>query len=180
VLAAAGAPARLQVGRAAQGWWHPGRAGTLALGPRVLAAFGELHPRVLAALDVRGPAVAFTLWPAAIPAPRSRTIARPALRLSDYQTVERDFAFVLDARVEAAAVVTAAQGADKALIAEVRVFDEFAGARAEAQLGAGRKSLAITVRLEPRDRTLTEAEIEAVSARVVDKVARATGGVLRA
>jgi phenylalanyl-tRNA synthetase beta chain len=86
---------------------------------------------------------------------------------------------VLDAGVEAQAVLTAAQGADKALIESVGVFDEFAGPRAEAQMGAGRKSLAITVRLQPRERTLTEAEIEAVSAKVVEKVAQATGGVLR-
>ncbi|MCC6305861.1 MAG: phenylalanine--tRNA ligase subunit beta [Rhodobacteraceae bacterium] len=179
VLAAAGAPARLRAGRATAPFWHPGRAGTLALGPRILAEWGEIHPRVLAALDVRGPAVAFTLAFDALPLPRTRAIARPALRLSGYQTVERDFAFVLDARIEAAAVVAAAQGADRGLITEVRVFDEFAGPRAEAQFGPGRKSLALTVRLEPSDRTLTEAEIEAVAARLIDRVARATGGALR-
>jgi phenylalanyl-tRNA synthetase beta chain len=93
--------------------------------------------------------------------------------------VERDFAFVVDARVEAAVAVNAALGADKALIAQVRVFDEFSGPRAEAQMGPGRKSIALTVRLEPAAGTLTEAEIEAVAARVVEKVTKATGGSLR-
>jgi phenylalanyl-tRNA synthetase beta chain len=179
VLAALGAPARARIGREVTGWWHPGRSGTVALGSAVLATFGEVHPRVLRDLDVKGPAVAFTLWPAAVPLPRKATTARPALVLSDLQAVERDFAFVVDARTEAAAIVTAAQGADKALIDSVRVFDAFAGERAAAQMGEGRKSVAITVRLQPTDRTLTEAEIEAVSARIIDTVARATGGPLR-
>ncbi len=179
-LAAAAAPPRMQIGRDLPNWWHPGRAGAAMLGPKTrLAAFGEIHPRVLRALDVKGPAVGFTLWLEAIPLPRAAGRTPPALETSDLQAVERDFAFVLDAGVEAAAVVSAAQGADKALIAAVSVFDEFSGPRAEAQMGAGRKSLAITVRLQPRDKTLTEAEIEAVSQRVIEKVARATGGALR-
>jgi phenylalanyl-tRNA synthetase beta chain len=114
-----------------------------------------------------------------VPLPRSAASARPALALSPLQAVERDFAFVVDARTEAAALVTAAQGADKVLIEAVRVFDEFGGERAEAQMGPGKKSLALTVRLQPRERTLTEDEIEAVSARIIDKVTRATGGSLR-
>ena len=180
VLADLGAPAKARILRDAAGWWHPGRSGRVALGPKtVMAVFGELHPRILRAFDLKGPAMAFTLWPEAVPQPRNRTATRPALELSDFQAVERDFAFVLDARVEAQKVVDAAAGADKALIARVSVFDEFTGPRAEAQMGEGRKSLAISVRLEPRDRTLTEAEIDAVAAKVIDKVARATGGVLR-
>ncbi len=179
VLAALGAPARLQTARKAPGWWHPGRSALLTLGPAVLGVFGEVHPRVLAALDVKGPAVAFTVLPAAIPAPKARGTARPALALAGYQPVERDFAFVVDARTESAVLVTAALGADKALIESVRVFDEFAGPKAEAQLGPGRKSVALTVRLQPRDRTLTEAEIEAVAAKVVEKVGKASGGTLR-
>ena len=99
--------------------------------------------------------------------------------MSDLQAVERDFAFVLDKGVEAGAVVTAAQGGDKSLIASVRVFDEFGGERAEAQMGAGKKSLAISVRLQPTHRTLTDDEIEAVARRIIDKVEKATGGQLR-
>ncbi|GAB4273011.1 MAG: phenylalanine--tRNA ligase subunit beta [Pararhodobacter sp.] len=180
VLAALGAPARLQVDRAVPGWFHPGRAGRLTLGPKLgLATFGEVHPRILKAYGIKGTAVAFTIIPAAIPMPRNAAATRPALVLNDLQAVERDFAFVVDARIEALAVVNAAQGADKALIESVRVFDEFSGDKAEAQMGAGKKSLAITVRLQPQTRTLTEEDIETVSAKIVEKVAKATGGTLR-
>jgi len=175
-LAALGAPAKAQVLRGAPGWWHPGRHGQICLGPKkVLAVFGELHPKVLREMDVKGPAVAFTLFPEEVPLPRQATTTRAALAISDLQAVERDFAFVVDAGVEALALVNAAQGADKALIESVRVFDQFVG----GSLGEGRKSLAITVRLQPTDKTLTEKDIEAVSARIVEKVAKATGGTLR-
>ena len=179
VLGAIGAPARSQIDRKLDGWWHPGRAGNVQLGPNRLATFGELHPRVLARMDVKGPAVAFTVHLANVPLPKAKSLTRPALQASDLQAVDRDFAFVVDERVEAATIVNAAQGADKALIERVTVFDEFRGDRAAAQMGEGRKSVAITARLQPRDRTLTEAEIEAVAARIVEKVAKATGGTLR-
>jgi phenylalanyl-tRNA synthetase beta chain len=179
VLAALGAPARPQITRKVEGWWHPGRSGVIGLGPVRMAVFGELHPRLLAAFDIKGPAVAFTVIPGAVPQPKTRTPTRPALRLSDYQAVERDFAFVVDAGVEALTAVNAALGADKTLIDSVRLFDHFAGDKAEAQMGAGRKSIALTVRLQPTSGTLTEAEIEAVSAKIVEKVTKATGGSLR-
>ncbi len=179
VLAAAGAPARAQITRKVPGWFHPGRAGVIGLGPNLLAVFGEVHPKVLKAMDVKGPAMAFTVHLAAVPHPKVKTTTRPALALSDLQAVERDFAFVVDTGVEALTLVNAALGADKALIERVAVFDQFSGDKAEAQMGAGKKSLAITVRLQPRGATLTEAEIEAVSARIVEKVGKATGGVLR-
>jgi phenylalanyl-tRNA synthetase beta chain len=176
ILTALGAPEKLTVIRQVDPWWHPGRSAKLGLGPKlVLAGLGEVHPRVLAALDVKGPAVAFAIHLDAIPHPKARTTTRPALALSDFQAVERDFAFVVDERVEAVALVNAAQSADKALIGSVRVFDEFIG----GSLGAGKKSLALTVRLQPIDRTLTDKDIDEVAARVVDKVTRATGGVLR-
>lgn len=178
-LAALGAPGRMQIGREVDGWWHPGRSGQMRLGPRVLATFGEVHPRVVSALAVKGPAVAFTLHIGAVPEKRATSATRPALVLSDLQAVDRDFAFVVDAKVEAMTMVNAAAGADKVLISGVSVFDEFAGPRAEAQFGPGRKSLAITVRLEPVDKTLTEDEIDAVSARIIEKVTKATGGTLR-
>ena len=180
VLAAIGAPAKAMIQRNAPGWWHPGRSGRISLGPKkILAVFGELHPKVLEKMGVKGPAMAFTLWPERVPLPKSTTATRPALGASDLQPVERDFAFVVDTGVEALALVNAAQGADKTLIESVVVFDEFHGAKAEAQMGAGKKSLAITVRLQPREKTLTDAEIEAVRAKIVDKVAKATGGTLR-
>lgn len=179
VLAAIGAPARMQITRKVAAWWHPGRSGVIGLGPNVLASFGEVHPRILQAMDVKGPAVAFTVMVANVPLPKVKTPTRPALKLADLQAVERDFAFVVDKGVEALTLVNAAQGADKALIESARVFDQFGGEKAEAQMGAGKKSLAITVRLQPTDKTLTEKDIEAVSAKIVDKVAKATGGTLR-
>lgn len=176
VLAAMGAPAKVQIIRGAAGWWHPGRHGMICLGPKkILGVYGELHPKMLREMDIKGPAVAFTLWPEEIPVPKTRTATRPALVLQELQPVERDFAFVVDAGVEALALVNAAMGADKALIADVRVFDQFVG----GSLGEGKKSLAIAVRLQPVGSTLKEAEIEAVSAKIVDKVNKATGGVLR-
>ncbi|MXQ08434.1 phenylalanine--tRNA ligase subunit beta [Alphaproteobacteria bacterium GH1-50] len=176
VLAALGAPERAQIFRDVPEWWHPGRSGRIALGPKkTLAVFGEIHPKVLKAMDVKGPAVGFTIWPTEIPEPRNAGASRGALEISGLQAVERDFAFVLDAEVEALNVVNAARGADKALIEDVRVFDEFKG----GSLGEGKKSLAITVRLQPRDKTLTDDEIEAVARAIVDKVGKATGGTLR-
>ena len=176
ILAAIGAPAKVQILRNGAGWWHPGRHGQICLGPKkVLGVFGELHPKVLREMDIKGPAVAFTLWPEEVPQPKNRTATRPALVVSEFQAVERDFAFVTDVSVEALTLVNAAAGADKALIADVRVFDEFVG----GSLGEGKKSLAITVRLQPTEGTLKEADIEAVSAKIIEKVAKATGGVLR-
>ncbi|MEM6482549.1 MAG: phenylalanine--tRNA ligase subunit beta, partial [Pseudomonadota bacterium] len=176
ILQALGAPAKVQILRDASGWWHPGRHGRICLGPKkMLAVFGEINPKVLRQMDVKGPVVGFTLWPAEIPEPRQTGTTRPALNASDLQVVERDFAFVVDAGVDALALVNAAAGADKYLIADVRIFDEFIG----GSLGEGKKSLAITVRLQPQSATLKEAEIEAVSAKIVEKVSKATGGVLR-
>ncbi|MES2143566.1 MAG: phenylalanine--tRNA ligase subunit beta [Pseudomonadota bacterium] len=179
VLAALGAPARTQVSRKVAAWFHPGRSGVIGLGPNAMATFGEVHPRVLAAMDVKGPAMAFTILIANVPLPKVKTPTRPALTLSDLQAVERDFAFVVETSVDALTMVNAAIGADKALIETVRVFDQFTGDKAEAQMGAGKKSVALTVRMQPVDKTLTDVEIEAVSAKVIDKVTKATGAVLR-
>ncbi|MEM8691951.1 MAG: phenylalanine--tRNA ligase subunit beta [Pseudomonadota bacterium] len=176
VLAAMNAPAKVQILRGANAWWHPGRHGMICLGPkRVLGIFGEIHPKVLREMDVKGPAMGFTLWPEEIPMPRQSSATRAALEISDLQSVERDFAFIVEAEVEALTLVNAAVGADKALIEEVRVFDEFIG----GSVGEGKKSLAITVRLQPKDKTLKDEDIEAIGAKIVEKVAKATGGVLR-
>jgi phenylalanyl-tRNA synthetase beta chain len=176
VLSAMGAPSRAQILRGAPGWWHPGRHGTVCLGPKkVLGVFGELHPRVLQALEVKGPAMAFTLYPAEIPLPKTASASRGAVETPEFQAVERDFAFVVGAGVEAAVLVNAAAGADRSLIEEVRVFDEFVG----GALGEGKKSIALSVRMQPRARTLTEDEIEAVAEKVVQKVETASGGRLR-
>jgi phenylalanyl-tRNA synthetase beta chain len=176
ILTAIGAPTKVQVLRGAQSWWHPGRHGKICLGPKkVMGVFGELHPKVLSEMGIKGAAMAFTIWPDEIPMPRKSGASRGALNQSDLQAVERDFAFVVDDSVEALTLVNAAGGADKALIKEVRIFDEFIG----GSLGEGKKSLAITVRLQPKDKTLKEKDIEAVSEKIVAKVTKATGGTLR-
>nr|WP_321511805.1 phenylalanine--tRNA ligase subunit beta [uncultured Celeribacter sp.] len=176
VLAAIGAPAKAQVLRDTSPWFHPGRSGKICLGPKkVLAQFGELHPKVLKEMGVKGPAVAFTVYLEAAPFPRGGKVARSAFFTNDLQAVERDFAFVVDKSVNALDLVNAAAGADKALIEEVRVFDEFIG----GSLGEDKKSLAITVRLQPGESTLKDKDLEAVSAKIVAKVEKATGGALR-
>ena len=174
VLEAAGASlASLQVVAGAPSWFHPGRSGTIQMGPQnKLAYFGEIHPRVLAAMDVKGPVVAFEAVLNAIPVAKSKGATRAALNASDLMPVTRDFAFVVDAYVEADKLVKAAKAADKALIADVAVFDVF-------KLDGGKTSLAIEVTLQPRDATLTDKDIEAVSAKIVAGVQKATGGTLR-
>ena len=175
VLQAIGAPSKVQFQRGLSDWWHPGRSARMALGKTSLAGFGEVHPKILAALDVKGPVVAFAVHTKNIPVPKSKSATRPALNISDLQAVERDFAFVVDQSVEAITLVNAAKGADKVLIDDVRVFDEFSG----GSLAAGLKSLAVTVRLQPKDATLKDADIEAVAEKIVEKVTKATGGSLR-
>ena len=179
VLAAIGAPARVQISRKTAPWWHPGRSGTMGLGPNLMATFGEVHPRILAAFGIKGPAVAFTILVANVPLPKMKTPTKQALVLSDLQAVDRDFAFVVDTATDALTAINAALGADKTLIESARIFDQFIGEKAAAQMGAGKKSIALTVRLQPTERTLTEAEIETVSAKIIDKVSKATGGMLR-
>jgi len=179
VLEACGAPTRnLQVTTDAPRWYHPGRSGTLRLGPNELAHFGELHPRILKAMDVKGPMVACEIRLEAIPQPKAKASGklRAALEVSALQAVSRDFAFVLDDTVPAEKVVRAAAVADKALVADVAVFDVYQG----TGLAEGQKSVAISVTLQPTDKTLTDEEIGAVSEKVVAAVSKHTGGVLRA
>ncbi|MFY0616471.1 phenylalanine--tRNA ligase subunit beta [Shimia sp.] len=176
VLESLGAPTKLTFNRGTNGWWHPGRSAKVGLGPKkVLGAFGEIHPKVLDALNVKGPVAAFAVHVAEIPMPRKKSASKGAVLMADLQAVERDFAFVVDTSVEALTLVNAAAGADKALIQDVRVFDEFIG----GALGDDKKSLAITVRLQPTQTTLKEADIEAVAAKIIEKVSKATGGTLR-
>jgi phenylalanyl-tRNA synthetase beta chain len=174
VLEAAGAAVgSLQVVAGAPAWFHPGRSGTIQMGPQnKLGFFGELHPRVLAAMDVKGPLVAFELILNAIPAAKQKGATRPPLVISDLMAVTRDFAFVVDDAVEAEKLVKAAKSADRVLISDVAVFDLY-------KLEGGKTSLAIEVTLQPKDKTLTEAEIEAVSTKIVQAVSKATGGTLR-
>ncbi|ARJ66288.1 phenylalanine--tRNA ligase subunit beta [Magnetospirillum sp. ME-1] len=176
-IAAAGAnPDSLQVVAEAPAWYHPGRSGALKLGNKPVGFFGEIHPGILGQLDVKGPVVGFELFLEALPPQKAKaTKARPLLKASALQPLDRDFAFTLDSGVAADAVVRAAKNADKALITDVAVFDLYEGDK----MAAGKKSLAITVTLQPSDKTLTDEEIEAVGAKIVAAVVKATGGELR-
>jgi phenylalanyl-tRNA synthetase beta chain len=179
VLAAAGAPMQaLQVVPSGPAWFHPGRSGGIQIGPQnVLGAFGELHPRVLAALGAEGPLVGFEVVLENIPEPKARpTRVKPLLELSPFQPVERDFAFVVENSVKAADIVRAAQNADKKLITNVTVFDVYEGKGIEP----GKKSIAIAVTMQPRDKTMTDEEIGALAAKIVAEVTKRTGGLLRA
>jgi phenylalanyl-tRNA synthetase beta chain len=166
----------LQVSTDAAAWYHAGRSGSLRLGPTVLARFGEIHPRVLKGLDIEAPIAAFEVLLDAVPLPRGKSgTARPLLKPSPFQPVTRDFAFLVDADVPADKLIRAAKGADKALIRSVALFDFYTG----KGVPEGKKSLAIAVTLQPMDRTLTDAEIDAISEKIVAQVVKATGAVLR-
>ena len=156
---------------------HPGRSGTLQFGPKnVIGHFGELHPRVLEALDVSGPICAFELILDDLPAVRAKpTRVKPKADISEFMPLERDFAFVVERNVNALDIVRAAQGAERALISSINVFDVYEG----PGVPEGSKSVAIAVTLQPRERTLTEADIEQACARIVADVTRKTGGALR-
>lgn len=179
VIEACGLPmSNVQIEPGAPAWYHPGRSGTIKMGPKiVLGYFGEFHPRTLAALDVSGALAGFEIYVDAMPEPKKKaTRTKPALDLSPFQAVRRDFAFVVDKAVEAGAIVRAATGADRKLITAVNVFDVFEG----ASVGEGKKSIAIEVVIQPTDKTLTDEDFEALTAKIVANVAKTTGGVLRA
>ena len=179
VLTAVGAPAAaLQVVPGGPAWLHPGRSGTIQIGPQnVLGYFGELHPSALEALDAEGPLVGFEVILERIPEPKAKpTRAKPALELSPFQPVERDFAFVVERSVKAADLVRAAQSADRKLVTAVTVFDLYEGKGIEP----GKKSIAIAVTIQPREKTMTDAEIEVLAGKIVAEVGKRTGGVLRA
>jgi phenylalanyl-tRNA synthetase beta chain len=177
LLAALGVDAKqVQINRQAPDWYHPGRSGVLQLGPKVvLGTFGELHPATLRAFGVDGGVAAFEIDLNSLPQARRKTTSRGPLVHSDLLPVTRDFAFLLDQAVAAGDVVRAAAGADKALISDVSVFDVFEG----QGVAEGKKSLAIEVTLQPREKTLTDNEIEVVADKVVAAVVKATDGELR-
>lgn len=177
VLEAAGVRTeRLTVAAEAPAWYHPGRSGVLRFGPKqVLAWFGDIHPRVLRDLGAAGPMVGCEIFLDRLPVKEETSAAKPPLKLSALQPLERDFAFVVDQTVSADAVLRAARSAEPSLITDVRVFDVFAG----GAVGDGRKSVAVTVVLQPVEKTLTDAEIEAAATRIVASVGKATGATLR-
>jgi len=179
VIEACGLPmGNIQIEQGGPGWYHPGRSGTIKMGPKVmLGHFGEFHPKTLEALDVSGALCGFEVYVDAMPEPKKKaTRTKPALELSAFQAVKRDFAFVVDRSVEAGAIMRAAGGADRKLITGVNIFDVFEG----ASLGDGKKSVAIEVQIQPAERTLTDEDFEALTQKIVANVTKATGGILRA
>ncbi len=159
-----GAPMSAPITQGAPSWYHPGRSGTIAMGPKVIAQFGELHPKVLASFDLKGPAAGFEIFLDAIPDPKSKGgKAKPLFAPSPFQAIERDFAFVVDAKLAAGEIVKAVKLADRALIDTVTVFDVYEG----KGVPEGKKSVAVAVRIQPKDATLTEAEIETLAQKIV-------------
>ena len=178
VLEDLGAPAaKLQATAEAPAWYHPGRSGVLCLGPKnKLAYFGEIHPGLLKRMGIKGQIIGFEIFVDALPKPKAKPSARkPHLNLPQLHTVDRDFAFVVNDDVAASAVVNAAIGADKKLITNVSVFDVFSG----ENLGEAKKSIAISVTMQPIEQTFTDAEIDAVAEKVIANVSKSTGGSLR-
>ncbi len=167
----------LQIVPGGPDWMHPGRSATLQFGPKgIIGAFGEIHPRTLKLLDVKGPLMAFELHLDGLPLPKAKpTKMKAKLKLSDFQPVTRDFAFVVDEKIAAGDMVKTASGTDRALISDVSVFDVYEGDKIEP----GKKSVALAVTLQPTEKTLTEAEIEAVGSRIVAEMAKRYGAALR-
>jgi len=168
----------LQIVPGGPSWMHPGRSATLQFGPKaVVGHFGELHPRALKALDAEGPIAAFEIILDMLPAPKAKpTKIKPKLELSDLQPLSRDFAFIVDRAAPAGDLVKAVAGADKALVTDVSVFDVYRG----VGVPDGAKSVAVEILLQPREKTLTDAEIEALSAKVVAAAEKAVSAKLRA
>jgi phenylalanyl-tRNA synthetase beta chain len=174
-LAAVDAPANIQVFRNAPSWYHPGRSGSIQLGKNVLAVFGEIHPAVLKAFDIKTPVCAFEVYLDAVPVGKAKSKLQKELKASQFMPLTRDFAFVMDKNVDAGKVISTIQNVNKDLIADVSVFDVYEGEHLEA----GKKSLAVQVLIQPKEKTLTDAEIEALSAQIINFVSKNTGAVLR-
>lgn len=156
----------------APSYYHPGRSGSICQGPKTLACFGELHPQILSDIGLKGTFVAFEVFLDTLLMPK-RSKAMPIF--SPYQAVERDFAFILDRGVSSEQVIKLIQRVDRQLIETVSIFDLYEGEK----VPAGKKSMAVQVRLQPQQATLTEADITTVCEKIVASVAQATGGTLR-
>jgi len=157
-------------------WYHPGRAATVTLGPNPLASFGELHPSVLEAFDIELPVVAFEFDLEALPRPKAKAgKARPPLEAWPFPPADRDFAFLVDADLPAEDLLKVIRSADRRLVREVRLFDVYAG----PGVPEGKKSLAVTVRLQAQDHTLSEGEIEGVAHHIIEAARSRLGAELR-
>jgi phenylalanyl-tRNA synthetase beta chain len=179
-LASIGCPTKLMVLRDVNTWWHPGRSGKLSLGPKnILAGFGEVHPKILKEMNIKGPVMAFAIHIEKPPFPKNKTKTRPALSISDFQSVQRDFSFIVDKHIEASILENAARGADKSLIKNAYIFDQFIDPKESVYIGEDKKSLAITVHIQSSEKTLVDEEIDTVSKKIIENIIKASGGVLR-
>ena len=169
-----GAPMSVPVTQGGPGWYHPGRSGTIAMGPKIIAQFGELHPKVMMALDLKLPAAGFEIFLDQIPDVKAKIKAKPLFQPSPFQAIERDFAFVVNINVAAGEIVKAVKLADRNLIDQVDVFDVYEG----KGIAEGKKSIAVTVRIQPKQATLTEPEIDALAQKVVAQALK-LGATLR-
>ena len=180
ILASIGCPTKLMVLRDVNTWWHPGRSGKLSLGPKnILAGFGEVHPKILKEMNIKGPVMAFAIHIEKPPFPKNKTKTRPALSISDFQSVQRDFSFIVDKHIEASILENAARGADKSLIKNAYIFDQFIDPKESGYIGEDKKSLAITVHIQSSEKTLVDDEIDTVSKKIIENIIKASGGVLR-
>ncbi|AQX20745.1 phenylalanyl-tRNA synthetase beta subunit [Bartonella sp. CDC_skunk] len=168
---------KVQIEIGAPHWYHPGCSGVIKLGPKViLGFFGIFHPTTLEKLGVSGPICGFEIFLDRIPEPKKKvTKIRPSLSLSPFQRVRRDFAFVVDKGVAASLIIRAVSGADKKLIHSVQVFDLFE----DPSLGHDKKSVAIEVTIQPMERTLTDEDLERLTLKIIENVAKTTGAYLR-
>lgn len=175
-LMAADAPENMVVYKNAPSWYHPGRSGSLQLGKNKLAVFGEIHPRILKVFDIKTPVVACEVYLDALPPVKQReNKMQKAFQKSQYQAVTRDFAFVVDKNVEAQKLLASIQNVDKNLIQSLSVFDVYEG----EHLPEGKKQIAVQVVIQSMEKTLTDAEIEALSQQIINYAAKNTGAELR-
>lgn len=155
--------------------YHPNRSGAFVLGKTVLGYFGEIHPKIAKYFDIDSRIAAFEIFLENIPQAKNKSTAKPALKISDYQAVERDFAFIVDEKIEATTIEKEISKTDKNLITNVEIFDVYSGKGVEA----GKKSVAVKVTLQSFERTLSEADISAASNAIIAASAKGFGGVLR-
>lgn len=176
IAAANGPIENPQITTDAPSYYHPGRSGAIRLGKNVLAYFGEIHPSILKTLDIKTRVVAFEVNLNNIPLPRgAKGKARKKLELSQFQSVDKDLAFVVDKNVSAISIISAAKNADRNHITDVRVFDVYEG----EHLPEGKKSVAIGLTFQPIEQTFTDKDIENLMNKVIVEVGKKTGGELR-
>ncbi len=175
-LSALDAPQNLQVARRAPSWYHPGRSGSFVLGKNVIAHFGEIHPAILKAFDIKTPVSAFEIYMDNIPQPRQKSKSQKLLKVSNLMPLTRDFAFVCDKSVEAGKIISAIANVDKEKITDVAIFDVYEGDK----LPQDKKSLALQVTISPTEKTMTDKEIEILSVQIISAVKKMTGAELRA